>query len=180
MTQTPDDEWFAPVDAERPTDTPRRPADDDWLVEADRTHRGRALDLSVLNSSHGLAAIGLVVLTVITLVAVVAALTDSAPSSAQVIPIVSAPRATPHVSHASTPASPVRSLPVPATTLKPGDTGPQVKTLQRELQALGYSVGGIDGSYGTQTSKAVMAVQRAHHLTADGIVGPQTLTALAP
>jgi peptidoglycan hydrolase-like protein with peptidoglycan-binding domain len=69
---------------------------------------------------------------------------------------------------------------VPATTLKPGDTGPQVKTLQRELQALGYSVGGIDGSYGTQTSKAVMAFQRAHHLTADGIVGPQTLTALAP
>jgi Putative peptidoglycan binding domain len=61
-----------------------------------------------------------------------------------------------------------------------GDSGPQVKTLQRELKSLGFSIGTIDGAYGAETSRAVTAFQKAHHLTADGIVGPATLTALAP
>jgi peptidoglycan hydrolase-like protein with peptidoglycan-binding domain len=74
-----------------------------------------------------------------------------------------------------------RSTPAPpTTTLKPGDSGSQVKALQRELASLGYSVGAIDGSYGPATIKAVTAFQRADHLTPDGIVGPATLLALAP
>jgi Putative peptidoglycan-binding domain-containing protein len=68
----------------------------------------------------------------------------------------------------------------PTTTLKPGDSGSQVKVLQRELVALGFAVGAIDGLYGQATTKAVADFQRAHHLTADGIVGPSTLVALAP
>jgi putative peptidoglycan binding protein len=180
MTQTPEDEWFAPDDADSPTDTPRQSSEDDWLVTGDRTPRPGGLDLAALNTAHGLAAIGIVAVTVIALVAAVVALTERTPPAFQVIPIVSRPPASPHISRTSTPAPPVRSLSAPTTTLKPGDTGPQVKTLQRELRALGYAVGAIDGSYGTQTSKAVMAFQRAHHLTVDGIVGPRTLQALSP
>jgi len=68
----------------------------------------------------------------------------------------------------------------PTTTLKPGDSGPQVKALQRELASLGYPVGAIDGYYGKGAANAVTAFQRAHRLTPDGIVGPATLLALAP
>ncbi|HKB94722.1 MAG TPA: peptidoglycan-binding protein [Gaiellaceae bacterium] len=66
----------------------------------------------------------------------------------------------------------------PTTTLKPGDTGSQVETLQRELAGLGYAPGTIDGNYGSGTVTAVKAFQTAVGLTPDGVVGPRTLQAL--
>jgi peptidoglycan hydrolase-like protein with peptidoglycan-binding domain len=45
----------------------------------------------------------------------------------------------------------------PRTTLKPGDTGVQVKVLQRALASLGYSAGAVDGQYGPATKQAVAA-----------------------
>ncbi|MNL91347.1 Autolytic lysozyme [compost metagenome] len=48
-----------------------------------------------------------------------------------------------------------------------------VSTLQRDLRAMGYSVG-VDGYFGQQTKNAVIAFQRQHGLAADGIVGPAT------
>jgi hypothetical protein len=66
----------------------------------------------------------------------------------------------------------------PTTTLKPGDTGSQVTTLQKELTALGHSPGKADGVYGPATEQAVKDFQTAKGLTADGIVGPKTLAAL--
>jgi peptidoglycan hydrolase-like protein with peptidoglycan-binding domain len=49
-----------------------------------------------------------------------------------------------------------------------------VRTLQRELAAAGYSPGARDGRYGPRTQRAVRRFQRAQHLPADGIAGPQT------
>jgi Putative peptidoglycan binding domain len=66
----------------------------------------------------------------------------------------------------------------PSVPLKPGDSGAQVKVLQRALASLGYSSGAIDGSYGPSTQNAVAKFQRAAGLTADGVVGPQTRRAL--
>ena len=66
----------------------------------------------------------------------------------------------------------------PTTALKPGDTGPQVKALQRSLAHLGFSPGTIDGQYGPSTTQAVKNFQTAHGLTADGVCGPKTITAL--
>ena len=66
----------------------------------------------------------------------------------------------------------------PTTALKPGDTGPEVRTLQRALAHLGYPPGTIDGQYGPSTTQAVKSFQTAHGLTADGVCGPQTITAL--
>ncbi len=66
----------------------------------------------------------------------------------------------------------------PTAALKPGDTGAQVTMLQQALTALGYSPGKADGSYGPATQTAVKDFQTASGLTADGVVGPQTLAAL--
>lgn len=64
--------------------------------------------------------------------------------------------------------------------LRKGSKGDQVKTLQRLLKALGFSVGlsGIDGDYGKKTEQAVVKFQSKHKLTADGIVGAKTWEAL--
>ena len=82
---------------------------------------------------------------------------------------------TPTSPHTVTPVA----TPAPTTTLKPGDTGAQVKVLQRALTHLGYSVGTIDGDYGAATTAAVKQFQSASNLTADGLFGPATKTALA-
>lgn len=65
------------------------------------------------------------------------------------------------------------------STLSYGATGPEVKTMQTMLIALGYTCGasGADGVWGLDTNKAVRAFQSAH--TADGIIvdeicGPAT------
>jgi hypothetical protein len=70
------------------------------------------------------------------------------------------------------------ALPAPAETLKPGDTGAQVKRLQRALKSLGYGVGVIDGDYGTKTEDALKKFQQKEKLTVDGVLGPKTLAAL--
>ena len=63
-------------------------------------------------------------------------------------------------------------------TLKYGDTGSYVITLQTRLKALNYFTGSIGGNFGTLTQKAVSAFQSANGLTADGVVGQSTWSAL--
>lgn len=64
--------------------------------------------------------------------------------------------------------------------LRKGSKGEQVKTVQRLLKAIGYSVGlsGIDGDYGKKTEQAVVKFQTKEKLKADGIVGQKTWEAL--
>lgn len=61
-----------------------------------------------------------------------------------------------------------------ATTLQMGDQGSSVKTLQQQLNQLGYDCGTPDGIFGQRTKDAVKAFQRAYGLTADGIAGSRT------
>ncbi len=65
-------------------------------------------------------------------------------------------------------------------SIRRGSRGKQVEALQILLIASGYSCGksGIDGSFGGDTERAVMAFQTKMGLTADGIAGPQTMYAL--
>ncbi|NLB91762.1 MAG: SH3 domain-containing protein, partial [Clostridiales bacterium] len=63
-------------------------------------------------------------------------------------------------------------------TLRPGDTGQEVKELQNQLKEKGYLDGKADGSYGKQTEEAVRSFQKENNLTADGIAGAMTLHAL--
>lgn len=64
------------------------------------------------------------------------------------------------------------------TVLKLGSKGSRVKDLQKNLTKLGYSTNGVDGIFGKGTQKAVLAFQKAHGLTADGIVGTKTQRAI--
>ena len=65
-------------------------------------------------------------------------------------------------------------------TVRQGAKGNLTKIIQRRLIALGYSVGrwGADGSFGPATYAAVVKFQKANGLVVDGVVGPETWTAL--
>lgn len=62
--------------------------------------------------------------------------------------------------------------------LKIGASGPEVSELQRELAGAGFSPGAVDGDFGPLTQHAVVAFQKARHLSPDGIAGPNTWGAL--
>ena len=62
--------------------------------------------------------------------------------------------------------------------LKRGSSGADVLTLQTSLKQLGFDPRGVDGVFGPGTEAAVIAFQKAKGLTADGIVGPNTMSAL--
>ncbi|MEA4929390.1 MAG: peptidoglycan-binding protein [Candidatus Limiplasma sp.] len=60
------------------------------------------------------------------------------------------------------------------TTLRYGDTGTNVTTLQNRLIELGYLVGTADGTFGTSTKAALVAFQTSNGLTRDGVAGANT------
>ncbi|MEG1559412.1 MAG: spore cortex-lytic enzyme [Clostridia bacterium] len=62
--------------------------------------------------------------------------------------------------------------------LKVGARGEDVKKLQTKLKQWGYYSDSLDGIFGSNTEKAVKVFQKANGLTADGIVGTQTLKSL--
>jgi Putative peptidoglycan binding domain len=82
------------------------------------------------------------------------------------------------VATTTTAASTNPTIEAPAQTLGPGDTGAQVKVLQRALKHLGFDPGTPDGDYGVATKVAVERFQIAKGLSEDGVVGPETLNAL--
>ena len=53
--------------------------------------------------------------------------------------------------------------------------GDSVLALQRNLNTIGYSLN-ADGIFGEDTQKAVIDFQGKNGLSADGIVGPNTLS----
>lgn len=65
-------------------------------------------------------------------------------------------------------------------TLRKGDTGTNVRSMQELLLAKGYSVGtcGADGDIGPDTEKAVKNFQTDNKLEVDGICGKNTWTEL--
>ena len=85
--------------------------------------------------------------------------------------------ATPTPKITATPA-PTPTIAVPEVSLRSGDTGTDVKTVQKQLKKLGYYKGTIDGKYGKTTVNAVKAFQEANGLTADGVAGQATYALL--
>jgi hypothetical protein len=61
---------------------------------------------------------------------------------------------------------------------RPRIRGPVVERIQGALRGAGDDPGPIDGIYGSLTSGAVVAHQRAHNLQIDGVVGPETAGSL--
>jgi Putative peptidoglycan binding domain len=178
MARPPEDEWFLP-EPNLSQDEQRGSIEDQWLVADDPAPRSAAFDPWELANPAVLALIGLAVVFFVALLAAAGAFESGSPTPISPIAAASSSVRLP-ATQTTVSVSPPSSPNAPTTTLKPGDSGSQVKVLQRELVALGFPVGAIDGLYGQATTKAVADFQRAHHLTPDGIVGPLTLVALAP
>ena len=66
----------------------------------------------------------------------------------------------------------------PYPVLSWNSEGPAVSKLQSWLNELGYNCGAVDGVFGWGTHAAVVAFQEDHNLTADGVVGASTWSAL--
>jgi hypothetical protein len=74
------------------------------------------------------------------------------------------------------------STPAPSVSwpvLKSGSQGDDVRSAQHLLNAAGYALT-VDGSFGSATQSAVISFQKANSLTADGVIGANTWTALVP
>ena len=93
-------------------------------------------------------------------------------------PVTSLPKPVTVTVPATTAANTTPATQGPSQTLKPGDTGTQVKALQQALASLGFSAGKPDGDYGPATQVAVERFQVAKGLAEDGVVGPATLAAI--
>lgn len=65
-----------------------------------------------------------------------------------------------------------------SSVLQKGSSSSKVRDLQKKLKELGYYSGSIDGDYGNGTLNAVKKFQRDHKLTADGVAGSKTLSAI--
>lgn len=87
------------------------------------------------------------------------------------------PATTSPPSSTSTPEEPATQEPLPAGWLGLGSSGAEVMALQEDLATLGYEVI-PDGDFGEITLDQVAEFQAAAGLAADGLVGPQTRTAI--
>ena len=169
------DDWFA--EPKRAPAPESRGTDDDWLADDDAYADASWREL--LDTLSEWRAI-LIPLTLVILLLVGLALGgvfSSGHKASQSTTALSVTVAT-HTSTATATAAAAASTPAPTTTLKPGDNGTQVTSLQRALNGLGYSVGTPDGVYGPSTQAALAKFQSASHLTSDGVFGPATLAAL--
>lgn len=65
-----------------------------------------------------------------------------------------------------------------AASYSQGSQGDTVRQIQQKLISSGYLSGNADGIYGAKTTAAVKKFQQDNGLTADGVCGTQTLSAL--
>ena len=65
-----------------------------------------------------------------------------------------------------------------ATLISIGSKGDDVSLVQSRLISQGFDPGPVDGDFGVLTDAAVRRFQQAKGLLVDGVVGPDTLTAL--
>ncbi len=75
---------------------------------------------------------------------------------------------------ASNPQPPPPPIP---RTIRRGDTGPEVRLAQTQLNRHGSSLT-VDGVFGAKTEEATRAFQQENQLQVDGIIGPKTWAAL--
>jgi peptidoglycan hydrolase-like protein with peptidoglycan-binding domain len=70
--------------------------------------------------------------------------------------------------------------PARAPLLREGHEGEWVRYLQELLERAGHTPGPVDGIFGPRTEAGVRSFQAANGCDVDGVVGPQTWTALVP
>jgi hypothetical protein len=179
------DDWFD--EPEPPTETytgAGRGVYDDaeevWMLPGDEPDHGRGRrDIVIAGRTLTTTQAAIIVVSVLALFfAILAAAGVFNGGKAAAPPTPTVPTRVTVTVPATTAATTTPTTEAPAQTLSPGDTGAQVKVLQRALNTLGFSSGKPDGDYGPSTQTAVEKFQAAHGLAEDGVVGQQTLAAL--
>ena len=179
------DDWFD--EPEPPTETQSavgrgvyEDADEVWVLPEDDqqgspAHREFVVAGRTLTTTQ-VAIIGICILAVFfAILAAVGVFNGSSPPAQTVTP---PPKQLTNTTPTTTAVNTTPTTQGPQQTLKPGDTGSQVKLLQQSLATLGFSSGKPDGVYGPATQNAVERFQVSQGLPEDGIVGPQTLAAI--
>jgi peptidoglycan hydrolase-like protein with peptidoglycan-binding domain len=157
------------------------PVEEVWVLPedeagSDRGHRG---EIAIGNWTLTTTQAGIIAASILAVVLAILAATGAFSGNKATVPPVTTPPPPSTVTvtnPATTPTTP--TVEAPQQTLNPGDTGEQVKVLQRALTALHFSPGKADGDYGQATKIAVEKFQLSKGLGEDGIVGQQTLAAL--
>ena len=180
------DDWFD--EPEPPSETQSganrgvyEPVEEVWVLPEDEAPRDRGPrgEIAIGNWTLTTTQAAIIAVSILALVLAILAATGSFSSNKAAVPPVTTPHPPTTVTvtkPATTPTKPTTQA--PQQTLKPGDTGEQVKVLQRALTALHFSPGKADGDYGQATQIAVEKFQLSKGLGEDGIVGQQTLAAL--
>ncbi len=178
-----DDAWVEPTDDRSWTDEP---------LDADEARRAVIERRRLIAGLVVVVVLGLAVVIPMTLVrgggnepvtpvadpaTTTPALTESTPSTTT--PRTTTPSTTTPTT--TTPSTPSGGFTLPeGTKLRRGEEAdPAVVTaLQQALASAGYDPGAADGTYGQKTEAAVVAFQQDNGLSADGVVGPETASAL--
>jgi hypothetical protein len=152
-----------------------------WVLPEDEAPHQRSVpsEIQIGNWTLTTTQAAIIALSVIALVLAILAATGAFSSNKAAVPPVTTPPppATVTVTKSTTTAT-TPTIEAPSQTLKPGDTGEQVKVLQRALTSLGFDTGKADGDYGPTTQAEVEKFQLSKGLAEDGVVGQQTLAAL--
>lgn len=89
-------------------------------------------------------------------------------------PPVTMPPATPGPIATTKPPAPPKPVAAPVIVLRPGDTGPKVRSLQARLRQIAWFQGDVDDRYGSTTTTAVHGFQAKRGLATTGTVDEQT------
>jgi hypothetical protein len=143
---------------------------DDWLAPEPLTRKQRSARAAPIANRRILVALAIALALLLVGLALGGVFSGSGKRRANTPPTR---QTAPTTTQSSTPVPAV-----PASTVKLGDRGNQVKELQRALKTLGFTVGTIDGVFGQSTQQALIAFQTAHQLSPDGVLGPATRAAL--
>ncbi len=175
LTDTDPDDWFADqaTQASIPVGSRREPVRPDERLNAREPARPRV----AANSRARVVGV-LIVLVVVLVIGLAAAGVFSSGGGRPAVTTTTTTATAPPPTTTAPATQPTAIGIAPTVTLKSGDNGAQVKLLQSALAQLGYSPGSVDGVYGASTTTALTKFQRAHNLTADGILGPASLAAL--
>jgi hypothetical protein len=180
------DDWFD--EPEPPTETlssayrgVHDEAEEVWVLPEDEAADARGhREIVVAGRTLTTTQLAIIAASVLALIFAILAAAGVFNGSKAVAPPVRTPivKPPPKTASTSTETATTPTTEAPAQTLSPGDTGEQVKVLQRALKALGFSPGTPDGDYGQATQIAVERFQVSKGLAEDGVVGQETLNAL--